>query len=345
MILQNGGIAIKVAKGNKNTNLAVAKQAKNDEFYTRYRDVDNEVGNYREFFIGKTVLCNCDDPWCSQIFRFFQNQFIFFGLKRLIGICYAKTPTLVARGYDGVHGCVAYVDSKYDIDIQQLNGDGDFRSEECKEILEKADIVVTNPPFSLWREYITTLLEYDKKFLILGPLNGIGYKESFPAIKDGKMWLGYNDPAPKTFKVPDAESTTKNVVCEDGETFAKFGNIIWFTNLDVEKRHTPLLLDKEYEKSKYLFFDNYAALNVDRVKDIPKDYNGVMGVPITFLDKHCLEQFEIVDIAKPGDSLLKIKTYLKDEYPDDYSKLNRGGTVYENGELVCKYTRIFIKKR
>lgn len=290
-------------------------------------------------------MCNCDDPWCSQFFHFFQNQFNFFGLKRLIGICYAKTPTLMARGYDGIHGCVAYVDSKYDIDIQQLNGDGDFRSEECKKILEKADIVVTNPPFSLWREYITTLLEYNKKFLILGPLNGIGYKESFPAIKDGKMWLGYNDPPPKMFRVIDTETTTKNVEVINGVPCAKFGNIIWFTNLDVDKRHTPLLLEKDYNESDYFFFDNYAALNVDKVKDIPKDYDGVMGVPITFLDKHCLEQFEIVEIAKPGDCLLKTKTYTKDDYPSDYSKLNRGGVILKDGELICKYTRIFIKKR
>ena len=330
---------------SKKANLDAAKRRKNDEFYTRYKDIENEVGNYREFFIGKTVLCNCDDPWCSQFFHFFQRQFNFFGLKRLIGICHAKTPTLVARGYDGIHGCVAYVDSVRDIDIQQLNGDGDFRSEECKRILKKADIVVTNPPFSLWREYITQLLEYDKKFLILGPLNGIGYKESFPAIKDGKMWLGYNNPAPKNFIVLDTKTTTKNIEIVNGTPCAKFGNIIWFTNLDVDKRHTPLLLEKDYNESNYSFFDNYAAINIDRVKDIPKDYNGVMGVPITFLDKHCLEQFEIIDIAKPGESSLKTKVYSKEEYPEDYSKLNRGATMREDRKLVCKYHRVFIKKR
>lgn len=330
----------------KNANLAAARQKKNDEFYTRFCDIESELFHYSECFKDKVVLCNCDDYQESQFVRYFRENFEKLGLKELISITYAGSSSVKARGGDGTHGWIARTCGADDCSfLDKMCGDGDFRSEECIAILKKADIVVTNPPFSLWREYITQLLKYDKDFLILGPLNGIGYKESFPSIKKRKMWLGYNDPAPKIFKVPDAESTTKNVVCEDGETFAKFGNIIWFTNLDVEKRHTPLLLDKEYEKSKYLFFDNYAALNVDRVKDIPKDYKGVMGVPITFLDKHCLEQFEIIDIAKPGDSLLKTKTYSKDEYPDDYSKLNRGGTVYENGELVCKYTRIFIKKR
>lgn len=264
---------------SKNTNLHAAKSAKNDEFYTRFEDINFEINlvehGYRPFFKDKVVYCNCDDPEESNFWKFFKARFNGLKLKKLISTHYNhEGKSSYKLEYDGER-----------ITKSELDGDGDFRSSECVELLKESDIVVTNPPFSLFREFVALLMKYEKKFIIIGSMNVITYKETFPLIKDNKIWLGYTQP--KIFIQPDGSEK-------------KFGNILWYTNLEIPKRHEPMLLGGSYEKGskKGMFpkYDNYDAINVDRVCDIPEDYDGVMGVPITFLDKYCPEQFEIVDI-------------------------------------------------
>lgn len=264
---------------SKNTNLHAAKSAKNDEFYTRFEDINFEINlvehGYRPFFKDKVVYCNCDDPEESNFWKFFKARFNGLKLKKLISTHYNhEGKSSYKLEYDGER-----------ITKSELDGDGDFRSPECVELLKESDIVVTNPPFSLFREFVALLMKYEKKFIIIGSMNVITYKETFPLIKDNKIWLGYTQP--KIFIQPDGSEK-------------KFGNILWYTNLEIPKRHEPMLLGGSYEKGskKGMFpkYDNYDAINIDRVCDIPEDYDGVMGVPITFLDKYCPEQFEIVDV-------------------------------------------------
>ena len=293
----------------KNANLHRAKRAKNDEFYTQLEDVSLELRHYWPHFKDKVVLCNCDDPYESNFFRYFALNFNRLGLKKLMATCYAGSPTartqldLSADGKgaparapykaivtevrdatgDGAvtMGDVAELFRQGRNELTQLEGDGDFRSPECLELLDEADIVVTNPPFSLFREYIGLLEEKGKGFVVIGPQNAITYKEIFPLIKDNRLQPGFGH--------------VKQFVQPDG-TVKKFGNVCWFTNLDIKKRHEELILVKRYHghESDYPKYDNYDAINVDKVKDIPEDYDGVMGVPITFLDKYCPDQFEIV---------------------------------------------------
>lgn len=254
---------------NTNENLKFAKTNKNDEFYTQYCDIEAEIKHYRKCFRGKVIYCNCDNPKYSQFYRYFKNNFNRFGLKKLI-VTYHKKGSKVCKIeiYSGVTL------------KKQMKGDGDFRSEECIELLRKCDIVVTNPPFSLFREYVAQLIKYKKKFLIIGSMNAITYKEIFPLLKDNQIWLGYTSP--------------KEFLQADG-SIKKFGNILWYTNLDHKKRHEPLdLRGVYYDPEKYPKYDNYDAIEVSRVQDIPCDYYEAMGVPITFLDKFCPEQFEIV---------------------------------------------------
>lgn len=290
-----------------NKNLMAAKAAKKDEFYTQLRDIENELRHYKEHFRGKTVLCNCDDPRVSHFFRYFQLNFEHLGLKRLITTCYKNqdmdlfsqhtSEQAVYLIYDGDKNDNKELDSD-ELQVQPLKGDGDFRSPECVELLKQADIVVTNPPFSLFREYVAQLMKYEKKFLIIGNMNAITYKEFFPLIMDNKVWIGPSiHSGDREFGVPK-EYPLEAAGCrqdKDGRKFIRVKGVRWFTNLDHDKRHEPLILYKKYTPEEYPHYDNYDAIEVSKTAHIPVDYFDAMGVPITFMDKYCPEQFEIVD--------------------------------------------------
>lgn len=286
-----------------NSNLGAAKRAKNDEFYTQLTDIEKELRHYRTHFKDKTVLCNCDDPFESNFFKFFVLNFTRLGLKKLVATCYEGSAVAEyrdgkAKPYKAVVTTVHDTTGDGGVDMEdvrnlfelgenelvELEGNGDFRSEECLALLDEADIVVTNPPFSLFRKYVAVLMEHEKKFIVIGSQNAITYKEIFPLLKDDDVWLGSTHP--------------KEFIQRDG-TVKKFGNICWFTNLDIKKRHEELILVKKYagHEGKYPTYDNYDAIEVSKVADIPLDYDGVMGVPITFLDKYCPDQFEIIGIS------------------------------------------------
>ena len=266
---------------NNNSNLHNAKTAKNDEFYTQLSDIEKELNNYKDFFNGKVVYCNCDDPRESNFFKFFSMNFERLGLKKLITTGYKKDGHGVAYVYEGDKNGNRKVDDN-EIQVIQLQGNGGYETEECIAFLKEADVVVTNPPFSLFRDYVKQLMDYNKKFLIIGNKNAITYNEIFPYIKENKLWLGFNSPC--DFSTPSGEIT---------KTIA--GLCRWFTNIENQKRTTPLDLYRKYNPTDYPKYDNYDAINVDKVTDIPEDYDGVMGVPITFLDKYCPKQFEIID--------------------------------------------------
>lgn len=286
-----------------NSNLGAAKRAKNDEFYTQLTDIEKELRHYRKHFKDKTVLCNCDDPFESNFFKFFVLNFKRLGLKKLIATCYEGSAVAEyrdgkAKPYKAVVTTVHDTTGDGGVDMEdvrnlfelgenelvELEGNGDFRSEECLALLDEADIVVTNPPFSLFRKYVAVLMEHEKKFIVIGSQNAITYKEIFPLLKDDDVWLGSTHP--------------KEFIQRDG-TVKKFGNICWFTNLDIKKRHEELILVKKYagHEDEYPTYDNYDAIEVSKVADIPFDYDGVMGVPITFLDKYSPDQFEIIGIS------------------------------------------------
>ena len=291
-----------------NTNLHAAKRAKKDEFYTQLVDIENELRYYQDHFKGKIVYCNCDDPRVSNFFHYFSHNFERLGLKRLITSCYQNTNSnLFSRHFSKKAVWLDYrgpsdgerVPNVKNIEVGEFEGDGDFRSEESIALLEQADIVVTNPPFSLFREYVAQLIEYDKKFLIIGNMNAITYKEIFPLIRKKRTWLGVSKPkwfvAPPEYRKITGKTPGK---VEDGRDFYSFGNVNWFTNLDHKKRYEELILYKRYSPEEYPTYDNYNAINVNKVADIPEDYDGVMGVPITFLDRYNPDQFEILGIAK-----------------------------------------------
>ena len=280
-----------------NANLSNAKRAKNDEFYTQLSDIENELKHYKNHFAGKVVYCNCDDARESNFFRFFQKKFSDYGLKKLITTSYNENGHGSVLVYEGDTNGNGRLD-EHEVKVSELKGNGDFRSEECIELLKEADIVVTNPPFSLFREYISTLVQYDKKFLVIGNQNAITYKEIFPLIKENKLWTGNN--MVKIFRVPQV--TNKNCeVLPNGDIIAKFGSICWFTNLDIKKRHEEIILYKKYNEEEFPKYDNYDAIEVSKVCEIPKDYDGVMGVPITFLYRYNPSQFEIVKFRKGDD--------------------------------------------
>ena len=279
-----------------NVSLSNAKRAKNDEFYTQLSDIENELKHYKSHFAGKVVYCNCDDARKSNFFRFFQKKFNDYGLKKLVTTSYNEDGHGSVLVYEGDTNSNGKLDDT-EIKVSELKGNGDFRSEECIELLKEADIVVTNPPFSLFREYIATLVQYNKKFLVIGNQNAITYKEIFPLIKENKLWTGNN--MVKTFRVPQV--TNKNCeVLPNGEIIAKFGSICWFTNLDIKKRHEEIILYKKYNEEEFPKYDNYDAIEVSKVCEIPKDYDGIMGVPITFLYRYNPSQFEIVGCANHG---------------------------------------------
>lgn len=276
----------------KNSNLTCAKRDKNDEFYTQIVDIEKELKHYKKEFEGKTVFCNCDAPEWSNFWKFFSLNFENYKLKRLISTHFDyENPSYMLEMYRGENG----IKTKK----KDLQENGDFRSPECIELLKEADIVVTNPPFSLFREYITQLIEYEKKFLIIGTQNNITYKEVFPLIKDNKVWLGYKC-GEMEFVVPDYyEPRAVRYREENGIKYRSMGNICWYTNLDTSKRHEKLILYKTYNETAYPKYDDYDAINVDKVSDIPLDYEGVMGVPITYMDKYNPDQFEIIDLITP----------------------------------------------
>lgn len=311
-----------------NKNLNAAKTAKKDEFYTQLTDIERELQHYWQHFQGKTVLCNCDDPYESNFFKYFALRFNQLGLKKLICTCYDGSPitgtqlslfSLDAEGNEkktaykveitevgdmNGDGAVDLTDVEHLIQnnknvLSALKGNGDFRSQECIELLKEADIVVTNPPFSLFREYIAQLMEHDKKFLVIGNQNAITYKEIFPLLMTDKLWLG-NKSGDMAFKVPEDYEPRETRYWQDetGQKWRSMGNICWYTNLDHNKRHEELDLVCRYSPEEYPTYDNYNAINVNKVDDIPNDYEGIMGVPITFLDKYNPDQFEIKGIDR-----------------------------------------------
>lgn len=295
--------------GNKA--LHKANKAKNDEFYTQLSDIETELKHYKAHFRNKTVLCNCDDPRVSNFFHYFSYNFEQLGLKKLIATCYKNqdrdlfsqndSESAIYLEYTGEkHG--SRIPTVEEIGIKQFTGDGDFRSEECISLLKEADIVVTNPPFSLFREYVAQLIEYDKKFVIIGNQNAITYKDIFKLIKENKLWLGFSiHSGDREFGVPDDYplNAARSRIDENGKKFIRVKGVRWFTNLDYLERHEDLILCKTYKdhEEEYPHYDNYDAINVDKTKDIPCDYKGVMGVPITFLDKYSPDQFTIIGLS------------------------------------------------
>ena len=321
-----------------NETLKSAKKNKNDEFYTQLCDIEKELNHYKEHFKGKTVFCNCDDPRVSNFFRFFALKFKEWGIKRLITTCYKNQDVdLFSQNSSEKAVWLDYYGNPNDetctdfstVEVKHLKGDGDFRSKECIELLKQSDIVVTNPPFSLFREYVAQLIEYDKKFLIIGNKNALTYKEIFKLIKNNEMWTGYRGFSGGMWFSADYEGKTEKII--DGEKLINVPSI-WFTNLDNLKRHENLILYKNYTPEEYPKYDNYDAININKTSDIPQDYDGFMGVPITYFDKYNPEQFEIIDgIGR-------------------YSILNNEETKKEgkylsmiNGKAL--YFRIIIKKK
>lgn len=287
---------------SKNKNLHKAKDSKKDEFYTQLCDIEQEIKHYKKHFKNKVVYCNCDDPRVSNFFHYFSYNFEKLGLKKLIATCYKNqnmdlfsqnsSEQAIYLEYEGNKNGNNVPDQS-EIGIKPLKGDGDFRGAECIELLKQADIVVTNPPFSLFREYVAQLVEYDKKFLIIGNQNAITYKEIFPLIKENKIWLGASlDGRNIWFRIPDEYESYHKI--EHGTKYAFVASTIWFTNLDHNKRHEELVLYKKYASADYSRYDNYDAIEISKTKEIPMDYEGVMGVPITFLHKYNPEQFEIL---------------------------------------------------
>lgn len=342
--------------------LEKAKRNKADEFYTQLSDIEAEMRHYKEHFRDKVIFCNCDDPYESNFFKYFAMNFNFLGLKKLIATCYTGSPVmgkelllfdveeLEGKDSDPKHpykieitevrdenkdGAIDLADVEHLIKNKKntltlLGGNGDFRSPECIKLLKEADIVVTNPPFSLFREYVAQLMKYEKKLVILGNLNAITYKEIFPLIKDNKLWLGQSiHSGDREFRVPDNYplDAAGYRVDENGVKYIRVKGVRWFTNLDVPIRHEELTLYKHYSPDEYPHYDNYDAINVNSTAEIPNDYDGIMGVPITFLDKYNPEQFEILG---------NLGSYA----PNGYSL---SGAIYIGGKKIFK--RIVIKRK
>ena len=356
-------------------NLRRAREDKNDEFYTQLADIEYELHNYKDKFKGKTVFCNCDDPYESNFFKYFAMNFNFLGLKKLIATCYVTSPVMYTQlalfedmqqtfekpanpnkkpyKVEITEVTDENGDGAFDLDdIKQLlkskknvctvlKGDGDFRSEECIELLKESDIVVTNPPFSLFREYVAQLVEYGKEFIIIGSMNAINYKEIFPLIMSNQIWLGYGFKGGNAyFAVPNNNKTDSYAsgVYDDTTGLVKFRNCAWYTNIDIEKRHEEMILFKPYSPENYPKYDNFDAIDVGKLVDIPVDYYGVMGVPVTFLDKYNPDQFEIIGMGT-GDTAKKIGV----------TKNYRGRTdlaiTLPDGSHTCPYNRILIRRK
>ena len=372
-----------------NTNFANAKATKTDEIYTQFADIQKEINAYLEYdpdvFRGKTVLLPCDDPEWSNFTKFFALNFEFFGLKKLISTSYAVEskkikewqPTLFETEspfYDAdksrTHGKLFVLENDIngdghfnmeDLQWSYLEGDGDFRSDEVKALRDEADIIITNPPFSLFREFFASIMEANKKFVIIGNMNAITYKEIFPFIKENEVWYGPSiSSGDREFQVPDSYPIEAAGwrIDEKGHKFIRVKGVRWFTNIDHGRRHEELPLmtmednimysrHNEVKGKQYQHYDNYDAIEVPFTDAIPCDYDGVMGVPISFIDKYCPEQFEIIGMAKrgAGDPALKSKVYTKDDY-DNYSDLNATPTLWgEDGKLYNTYPRLLIRKK
>ena len=325
-----------------NANLHKAKGAKNDEFYTQLTDVAKELRHYKTHFKDKVVFCNCDNPTWSAFWKYFHLNFAELGLKKLISTHYDREEVTYKMEYTGGD------DNDIEVGVKTpLEGNGDFRNKECLDLLDESDIVVTNPPFSLFREYVATLMEHKKKFIIWGNNNAITYKDFFPLLKNDEVWLGYTVNKTLVFRIPDTypkwdEKETQKM--NDGYHYAKVPAISVFTNLDIEKRHEKLILWKKYTPEEYPKYDNYDAINVNKVAEIPCDYDGVMGVPITFMDKHNPEQFEILGITQRNDDPYKLKKYSKTEYKNA-NDLNARACIIINGEPKSMYARVLIRKK
>lgn len=337
------------------SNLHNSKKNKEDEFYTELSMIENELRHYKSHFKDKVVLCNCDDPYESNFFKYFAINFNALGLKKLITTCYASSPVIYTQlnifGGDEITAIEPGNKKPYKVEITEvkdengdgsvgladveilvknnrnvmtlMEGDGDFRSPECIEFLKEADIVVTNPPFSLFREYMSLLIEYDKKFLVVGRASAVSYKELFPYFLNNKMWLG-NNSGHFWFKVPDTyeEKKTDFKIDENGQKWRRMGNISWFTNLDYVERYDDLPLYKNYSSETYPKYDNYDVIEVSETKNIPCDYDGIMGVPTTFLNKYNPNQFEILGCSQRNchDSVPDTKKY------NDYQEMKQNGT-------------------
>ena len=364
----------------KSDNLRTARQTKQDEFYTRLEDIEKELMHYKKDFYGKTVFCNCDDPFESNFFKFFAMNFNFLGLRKLICTCYATSPVawvqlslfdnanIVVKTENGKQpykieitevldyngdGAVDLSDVEYLLKNKKntlsiLQGDGDFRSQECIALLEEADIVVTNPPFSLFREYVAQLIEYNKKFIIIGSKNAIAYKEVFPLIRDNKIWLGYGfSNGNAYFKIPSANREYANGVYDKETGLVKFRNCGWYTNIDTIKRHEELILYKTYSPDEYPSYSNYQAINVNKTAEIPCDYFGVMGVPVTFLDVYNPEQFEIIGLGSGylGQSI-GITGIPREHKQKMKGHSAAGDLYYMDGETpIVPYSRILIRRK
>ncbi len=348
-----------------NRDLRNASKAKKDEFYTQLVDIEKELCHYKEYFKGKTVFCNCDDPFESNFFKYFAMNFNHLGLKKLIATCYDNSPIAymqlnmfgngktiknnnreaykieIAEVKDlNGDGATDLADVKYLLQNKEnaltlLEGNGDFRSQECIDLLKQADIVVTNPPFSLFREYVAQLIEYNKKFIIIGNVNAITYKEIFKLIKDDKIWLGQSiHSGDREFRVPDSYPITSSGfrIDNNGVKYIRVKGVRWWTNLDYKERHEDLVLYKKYTQEEYPRYDNYNAINIDKTSDIPVDYSGYMGVPITFLDKYNPTQFKILGIMNTGELNIGIR----------YANTPHGRPVV-NG--VEKYLRLLIRRK
>lgn len=368
---------------SSNKNLHKAGKAKKDEFYTQLADIENELKYYKDQFRGKVVYCNCDDPFESNFFKYFAANFNPLRLKKLITTSYVKSPIvggqlplfemegLKPKGKEpfkieinevsevNSDGAVGLADIewllKHNANVSMsLKGDGDFRSKECIELLKEADIVVTNPPFSLFREYVAQLTKFDKKFLIMGNQNAITYKEIFKLIKGDKIWLGQSlNGRNILFQIPNYYESYYKII--DGKKYAFPKGVVWFTNLDVPKRSEEMVLYKKYTKEEYPTYDNYDAINVDRTEQIPLDYTGVIGVPITFLHKYNPKQFKIIGQGQ-GNLYRELSPHgLSSKFVEDYYKNGGTGSIKEdhpvlgyynkNGKTVIPYMRILIKNK
>lgn len=360
--------------------LNAATKAKKDEFYTQLTDIEKEMRHYRKHFKGKTVLCNCDDPFESNFFKYFVLNFNRLGLKKLIATCYVTSPIIgqqlslfdvmggdedsknkpykavVTKVYDitGDGGVdmydVAELFKQHENELVELRGDGDFRSSECLELLDEADIVATNPPFSLFREYVATLIEHEKKFIIIGNQNAITYKEIFPLLRDNQIWLGNGFKGNVGFFQSPYEDTAASSQHKEG--LIRVSGVMWYTNLDIKKRHEELILVKRYSPEVYPHYENFDAINVDKTVDIPRDYDGIMGVPITFMDKYSPDQFEIIGLGIANLGLSAGVQPYKPEHKEYRKEVQRKGAVDgdlymldDDGHPVVPYARILIRNK
>jgi hypothetical protein len=337
---------------SKNSSLGKARDAKQDEFYTQLSDIEKALKHYKKHFKGKVVYCNCDDPRVSGFFHYFSYNFEKLGLKKLITTCYKSAERDLFSNNDAERAIMLeYTGDKNknnvpdpsEIGIVKLKGDGDFRSEESIELLKQADIVVTNPPFSLFREFITQLFEYNKKFIVVGSKNAITYKEIFGLIKDNQIWLGNGFSAGNAyFKIPPENARNfASGVYDKATGLVKFRNVGWFTNLDIAKRHEELILFKNYNEHDYPKYVNYDAIEVGTVKDIPCDFEGEMGVPITFLDVHNPNQFEILGSSRTLSEPMS-------QFAEKGSYSQGGPRFYlrnVDGTYRRMYDRLVIRKR